>query len=214
MVWSRNGSEAMIAIIDYGSGNIKAIENIYNKLNIPCFIAKKPGDLIDAEKIILPGVGAFDDAMTRLEQSGMRLALEERVLKDEIPLLGICIGMHLLAKSSEEGLLPGLGWLDAQVKRINFSDILLLPHMGWNSVKSTQDHPLFQHIQDHSRYYFLHSYYFSCNHEEHILAKTLYTHHFTSMVCQNRIFGVQFHPEKSHHVGMQLLKNFAGLSSC
>jgi imidazole glycerol-phosphate synthase subunit HisH len=204
----------MIGIVEYGSGNIKAIANIYHRRGIPFFIASQPADLSKADKIILPGVGAFDHCMGELERSGMKEPLNEIVLGEKKPVLGICVGMQLMAASSEEGRMKGLNWIDAEVKKFDeslFSDATHLPHMGWNEVKPMKDDPIFKEVDLQSGYYFLHSYYFSCNRQEDILAKADYGNSFTCAVKHENIYGVQFHPEKSHHAGISLLENFARL---
>jgi glutamine amidotransferase len=202
----------MIAVVNYGSGNVQAIGNIYGRLGIPFALATRPGDLLAADKILLPGVGAFDQAMGELEQSGMRRALDACVLEDRKPILGICVGMQLLARTSEEGSIHGLGWLDAVVKRFDLSGAtgsMPLPHMGWNTVDPVRRDPLFENVDLRLGYYFLHSYYFACATVEDVLAVTHYGEEFTSAVRRGNIYGVQFHPEKSHHAGVQVLKNFA-----
>jgi glutamine amidotransferase len=202
----------MIAIVDYGSGNIQAIGNIYRRLHIPFAFTKRPEELAAAEKIVLPGVGAFDQAMGELEASGLREALDRCVLEEGKPILGICVGLQLLANSSEEGNAGGLGWIDAEVKRFDASRLhqaTHLPHMGWNTVQPVRPDPLFQGINGGCEFYFLHSYYFSCNDPEDQLAATEYGISFTSAVKRGKVYGVQFHPEKSHQAGVQVLKNFA-----
>ena len=204
----------MIAIVDYGLGNVKAFANVYNNLNIPVTIAKQADDLKKAAKVILPGVGAFDYAMQRLEDSGMRQTLDEIVLHRKVPVLGICVGMQMLAHSSEEGKLPGLGWIDGEVKRFNFSSLkhsMHIPHMGWNDVKVIKKNSLLKGLDLEARFYFLHSYYFHCHRSEDIIAVTDYGGEFACAVNSGNVFGVQFHPEKSHQWGIQLLKNFANL---
>lgn len=204
----------MIVIIDYGLGNIRAFANVYKNLNIPFKIASSTSDIKDATKIILPGVGAFDYAMERLQKSGMQDSLNELVLNHKIPVLGICVGMQMLALSSEEGMLPGLGWIDGVVKKFDISKLkqgTLLPHMGWNNVHPVGNNKLFQGMDFHSQFYFLHSYYFQCNDCNNSIATTDYDVMFTSAVGRNNIYGVQFHPEKSHQWGIQLLKNFGEL---
>lgn len=202
----------MITIIDYGLGNIQAFANIYKQFDIPYRIAKNADELLNASHLILPGVGAFDWAMQRLEASGMKLALDDLVLHDHVPVLGICVGMQMMANFSEEGELAGLGWIQGEVKRFDsrlFSTKTMLPHMGWNDVKC-KEHRLFAGISN-PRFYFLHSYYFSPQSSDQIFAQAHYGRHFAAFVGYNNIFGVQFHPEKSHHCGLQLLKNFAEL---
>lgn len=204
----------MIAIVNYGSGNIQAIANIYKRLDVPFVVAATPDDLMAADQMILPGVGAFDQAMNELDASGLRRALDVCVLQQRKPILGICVGMQLLAKSSEEGEARGLGWIDADVKRFDHSTVgqrTQLPHMGWNSVELARTDPLFDGVELQNGYYFLHSYYFSCYDADDVLASTDYGVKFTSAVHRQNVYGVQFHPEKSHGNGVQLLKNFARL---
>jgi glutamine amidotransferase len=204
----------MITIVDYGLGNILAFANVYKRLNIPIAVAKNAAELKDASKVILPGVGAFDHAMERLAASGMRETLDELVLNRKVPVVGICVGMQMLAKSSDEGQLPGLGWIDGRVKKFDSSTLLhhtRLPHMGWNDVKPVIEHKLFAALEADARFYFLHSYYFECARAENILATANYGEEFSCAVHSSNIYGVQFHPEKSHHFGTQLLKNFADL---
>jgi glutamine amidotransferase len=200
----------MIAIVDYGLGNVQAFANIYKRLNISVQVARVAADLDGADKVILPGVGAFDWAMSRLEASGMRPVLDCLVLKQGRPVLGVCVGMQMMARRSDEGVLPGLGWFDAEVKRFdetNFGSKTHLPHMGWNDVVPVAD-SLFVGMES-PRFYFLHSYYFEVGDPAQTIATTDYNVAFTSAVSNGNIFGVQFHPEKSHHWGVQLLKNFA-----
>ncbi|MGE4578790.1 MAG: imidazole glycerol phosphate synthase subunit HisH [Desulfuromonadales bacterium] len=202
----------MITIVNYGLGNIQAFANIYKRLNIPVIIATTANDLAGADKIILPGVGAFDWAMTRLNESGMRDCLEELVVKGKRPVLGICVGMQMMANRSDEGALAGLGWIDADVRKFDeasFTSKTHLPHMGWNDVVPRQTDSIFRGLEEDARFYFLHSYYFVPHRESDLLAVTDYNGSFTSSVCSGNVFGVQFHPEKSHHWGIQLLKNFA-----
>jgi len=204
----------MIGIVDYGSGNVRAIWNIYHALDVPCAVVRTPAEVRAAERLVLPGVGAFDHAVAELERSGVRAALDERVLGDRVPLLGICVGMQLLGRASEEGVRPGLGWIDAEVRRFRRPEDVArldLPHMGWNDVAPTREHPLFQDLDLASGYYFLHSYFVACAREEDVLARTTYGVPFACAVHQGNIHGVQFHPEKSHEAGIGLLRNFARL---
>jgi len=202
----------MIAIIDYGLGNVKAFANVYKYLDIQITIATQANDLKKASKLILPGVGAFDHAMQRLEKSGMRQFLDEMVLHRHVPVLGICVGMQMLADSSEEGNLPGLGWLDGEVKRFTPSSLrnsMRLPHMGWNNIKPLKSNCLLQGLDLDARFYFLHSYFFQSHRIEDIIAVTDYDGEFACAVNYGNIYGVQFHPEKSHQWGVRLLENFA-----
>jgi glutamine amidotransferase len=204
----------MITIIDYGLGNVLAFANVYKRLNIAVSVAKTVDDLAGAKKLILPGVGAFDHAMIRLDSSGMREKIETLVTKDGLPILGICVGMQILAKSSEEGKLEGLGWIDGTVKKFGSAPLtekVRLPHMGWNDVKPVKDTKLFMNLENDAMFYFLHSYYFGCNNTEDILASCEYGSPFCCALNHDNIYGVQFHPEKSHHFGTMLLKNFAEL---
>ena len=203
----------MIGIIDYGVGNIKAFANIYKNLNIPFKIVKDISGFENITKLILPGVGSFDHAMISLQNSGMREKLDELVLEKKIPVIGICVGMQMLAKSSEEGTLNGLGWIDGIVKKFDKSKIknAPLPHMGWNNLKIEKKNKIFDNLEENPRYYFLHSYYFECENKEDVIATATYGEKFDCMINHKNIYGIQCHPEKSHHNGMQLLKNFGEL---
>jgi glutamine amidotransferase len=204
----------MITIIDYGVGNINAFVNVYKRVDVPVKIAKTKQDLEDAQRLILPGVGHFDHAMTQLNNSGMRDTLDELVLGKEIPVIGICVGMQMMANSSDEGKLEGLKWIDATVKKFDetkINQITRLPHMGWNDVKPVKDMELFKGLEKDSIFYFLHTYYFHCHNSEDIMAVTQYGDEFASAAHHENKYGIQFHPEKSHHYGEILLHNFAKL---
>ena len=203
----------MIAIINYGLGNINAIYTVYKNLNIPVKISSNPSDLVNSDKLILPGVGAFDYAMDKLDKSGMRDTLDDLVQSEKRDILGICVGMQMLTKYSEEGVLPGLGWLDAEVKKINqtIDYELSIPHMGWNNITTKKENPLLAGFSNSSYFYFLHSYYFEAHDDTNILSTTKYGNDFVSTINNKNIYGVQFHPEKSHQSGIQLLKNFSEL---
>ncbi len=204
----------MIAIVDYGLGNILAFANVYKRLNIPVSVARTPADLAGASKLILPGVGAFDHAMAMLQDAGMRAPLDELVLQKKVPVLGICVGMQILAESSEEGSLPGLGWIPGRVRAFRNTAgaaDMPVPHMGWNDVQPSSGHALFRGMESDARFYFLHSYYFEAAQPQHAIAQASYGIDFNCAVQSGNVYGVQFHPEKSHHFGVNLLKNFAEL---
>jgi glutamine amidotransferase len=204
----------LISIIDYGVGNIKAFVNIYKILEIDFSIAKSKADLESTKKIILPGVGSFDYAMRQLQNSGMKERLDELVLQQRVPVLGICVGMQMLAESSEEGVLSGLGWVEGTVKRFGHSllnDRMPLPHMGWNTLNIKQNSPLLFDLEKEPSFYFLHSYYLECKNKIDVVATTSYGDEFSSVVTSGNIYGIQCHPEKSHHSGTKLLKNFGVL---
>ena len=202
----------MITIVDYGLGNIQAFVNTYKRLGFEVRCARDAGGLVGATKLILPGVGAFDHAMQLLNSSGMRPDLEELVQARQVPVLGICVGMQILAHSSDEGKLPGLGWVHGRVKNFKsdkHSADLPLPHMGWNDVKPVAGTGLFAGLEVGARFYFLHSYFFDCANADSVEAFAHYGRDFACAVRSNNVHGVQFHPEKSHHCGTTLLKNFA-----
>ncbi|MDX2281761.1 MAG: imidazole glycerol phosphate synthase subunit HisH [Saprospiraceae bacterium] len=202
----------MIGIIDYGLGNINAFLNIYKKLHVPAKRLRILDDFSDVEKLILPGVGAFDHAMESFNKSGIREIVEKMVLTDKVPVIGICVGMQMLAGSSDEGKLHGLGWIPGTVKRFDESKIQFtthLPHMGWNDVLVKKDSPIFADFPEDPRFYFLHSYYFECSEEKDSIAQSDYGYPFTCSVNRENIYGVQFHPEKSHGFGEKLLENFS-----
>lgn len=204
----------MIAIINYGSGNVQAIANIYNKLNVKHVITNNKTEIENASKLILPGVGAFDEVMNQLNKSGLRETLDEKVIDKKTPVIGICVGMQILAKNSEEGVLPGLGWIDGTVKKIDITNLKHkphLPHMGWNVAKPVKEHPIVANLDINKGFYFLHSYHFVCNNENDILMTTNYGNNLATAVNSNNIYGTQFHPEKSHLNGIQIFKNFSEL---
>jgi imidazole glycerol phosphate synthase, glutamine amidotransferase subunit len=204
----------MITIIDYGSGNINAIKNIYERLNISCEFAVSIDQIEKADHIILPGVGAFDETISTLRAKDFFNVLNKRALIDKVPILGICVGMQMLADSSEEGTLNGLGWIPGKVKKFDKNQILnkpKIPHLGWNSVEITKENPLFNGIDAAVGFYFVHSYYYECYDEANVIAECEYGKVFHASINHENIFGVQFHPEKSHENGIQLLKNFSML---
>ena len=205
----------MIAILDYGLGNVLAFQSVYKRLNLPVKVASKAEDLSDVTKVILPGVGSFDYAMGLFNQSGLRERVETLILEGGLHVLGICVGMQMLASGSDEGELDGLAWVPGRVRRINVDDSRAhesrLPHMGWNHVAPTCESELFKQLTRDARFYFLHSYYFDTLSPEHCLATATYGSTLTCAVRNGNVYGVQFHPEKSHHYGVRLLQNFAEL---
>lgn len=204
----------MITILDYGSGNLNAIKNIYERLSIPFEFANTKELIEKADHIILPGVGAFDETISTLQEKGFIEVLNKKVLEEKVPILGICVGMQMLADSSEEGTLNGLSWIHGNVKKFDKNFIQgkpKIPHLGWNSIEITRDCSLFKDIDPAIGFYFVHSYYYECADEANVICNTQYGKVFHSAVNYDNIYGVQFHPEKSHDNGVQLLKNFANL---
>lgn len=202
----------MIAILDYGLGNVMAFHNVYRRLDIPVTVVRTAEALARATKLILPGVGSFDHAMTLFEGSGLRAAVEDLVIRGRIPVMGICVGMQMLADGSDEGRLPGLGWVAGRVRKLEVARLnqeARLPHMGWNDVRPVRPTPLFAGLDDDARFYFLHSYYFAPVSDADVLAVVRYGGEFACAVQSGNVYGVQFHPEKSHHSGSALLANFA-----
>ena len=199
----------MIKVIDYGLGNVSSFTNAYKSLDIKCELAKSSSDLDNASPIILPGVGSFDYAMELFSNSGLRDKIEEKVLEDMIPILGVCVGMQILGDDSEEGNKNGLGWIHGSIKKINgaIEKDLPLPHMGWNSISVDKNQSLFRNVDSEKGFYFLHSYYFDS--DIHQIASSNYPNSFCCAVNKDNIFGVQFHPEKSLTNGRALLKNFS-----
>jgi glutamine amidotransferase len=204
----------MISIIDYGVGNISAFLNLFKREAIPARRVTVSSELENCEKIILPGVGSYDHAISKFNDSGMKGAVEKLVFQNKIPLLGICVGMQMLANSSSEGNLPGLGWVPGVVKRFDPMTIPFptkFPHMGWNKVEPARENKLFRNLEKDSEFYFLHSYYFECLDESTILGLSNYGLKFASVINKDNIYGIQCHPEKSHTAGIQFLKNFAAI---
>ena len=199
----------MITIVDYGLGNIRAFLNVYRRLNIEATTVTSADGLRNASKVILPGVGAFDHAMALLTQSGMREALDDLALRRRVPILGVCVGMQILGRESDEGSRPGLGWIPGRVRTLASSTALPVPHMGWNDARPVTANRLFDQLETSARFYFLHSYYFQCDRDQDAIAVADYGGDFACAVNAGNVFGVQFHPEKSHHYGARLLKNFA-----
>lgn len=204
----------MIAIIDYGSGNVGAIANIYKQLKVPHKITGDLRELEEAERYILPGVGAFDATMGYLNQSGMVALLNEQVLVQRKRVLGICVGMQILAESSEEGVLSGLGWVPGRVRKIDAATLSApprLPHMGWNMVRPRPGAALFDGVDEAQGFYFLHSYHFEAAEARDVSATVDYGRTLVCGVERGNVYGMQFHPEKSHANGVAVFRNFAGL---
>ena len=201
----------MIVIIDYGLGNLGSLLNMLKKIGAEAQISSDPSVIERADKLILPGVGAFDNGIRNLNDLGLIPVLNKKVLEEKTPILGICLGIQLFTQKSEEGQLSGLGWINAQTKKFQFGengDNLKIPHMGWNSISSVKESKLFQGVDPEQRYYFVHSYHLECDDQEGVLAKTRHGYDFISAIEKENIIGVQFHPEKSHKFGMKLLENF------
>ncbi len=205
----------MIVIVDYGMGNLGSITNMLKKIGVSTRVSSDAHEIEAAEKLILPGVGAFDTGMVRLHELGLLDVLDRTALARKTPILGICLGMQLLMKRSEEGLLPGLGWIDGEAIRFRFDpkqSNLKIPHMGWNSVTIHREGSLVKGMDQDVRFYFVHSYHVVCNDWQDVLTTTDYGYSFVSAVQRDNIMGAQFHPEKSHKFGMNLLKNFVELA--
>lgn len=205
----------MISIVDYGVGNIQAFLNLFKRVGVEARRADTPDALSGASRLVLPGVGHFDHAIQRLNDSGLRPKLDELVLGAHVPVVGICVGMQMLAEGSDEGTLPGLNWIPGRVR--GFASLpealhLPLPHMGWNELKQCSNSKLFaKGFEDGAHFYFLHSYFFEAEDKQDVVATANYGLDFDAVVSRGHIHGVQCHPEKSHHWGEQLLKNFVGL---
>lgn len=201
----------MIAIVDYGMGNVGSVSNMLRKLGAEVLITSNATELAKADKLILPGVGAFDTGMKNLDASGLRPILDERVHGQKTPILGICLGMQLLSLNSEEGGLPGLGWIPAETVRFALPiehAHLRVPHMGWNSLDIRQPHALLAGYEETPRFYFAHSYHVRCTYRDDVIATCDYGICFDAVVARGHIMGAQFHPEKSHAFGLRLLENF------
>ena len=204
----------MIIILDYGLGNIGSILNMLNRIGALAKISSDLHEVEKADKLILPGVGAFDYGMQQLRENGFVELLQQKVLSQKIPILGICLGAQLFTNESEEGECKGLGWLDARVKKFQFSEknsSLKVPHMGWSQVVLSKKSKLFHEMYENPRFYFVHSFYMEATVENDVFLKSCYGNEFVCGFEKENILGVQFHPEKSHKYGMKLLKNFAEL---
>ncbi|PYE87291.1 imidazole glycerol phosphate synthase subunit HisH [Phyllobacterium leguminum] len=202
----------MIAIVDYGSGNISAIATIYKQLKVPFTVTGDPKQLAAADRYILPGVGAFDTVMADLAKGGIIEVLNEQVMGNGKKAMGICVGMQILASSSDEGERNGLGWIPGRIRRIDASTIKMapkLPHMGWNSISTRGEVPLLRDVDCERGFYFLHSYYFDADNDEDVIATVRYGNDTACAVARGNVFGLQFHPEKSHSNGVAVFRNFA-----
>jgi glutamine amidotransferase len=199
----------MISIVNYGMGNLGSVLNMFKRIGVAAEIVDSPEKLKEATKILLPGVGAFDQAMKRINESSFRQVLDHKALVEKVPVLGICLGMQLLTRGSEEGVLPGLGWVAADTIRFPKKEGLKVPHMGWNVVMPAKQSKLTENLPDESRFYFVHSFCVHVDDEKNSILKCTYGLTFDAAIQNKNIFGAQFHPEKSHRFGMQLLKNFS-----
>lgn len=199
----------MIAILDYGIGNLKSIFNMFKRVSVDSIITSDVDTIKNASKIVLPGVGSFDHGIKSFKNSIFYDTVEREVLEKNKPILGICLGMQLLTNGSEEGYEKGLGWIDADTVKFDLVDKnLSIPHMGWNNTTPVKKTQLYSELGE-NRFYFVHSYHVICNNNENVLATAEYSQKFTCSIIKNNIYGVQYHPEKSHKYGMQLLKNFS-----
>jgi imidazole glycerol-phosphate synthase subunit HisH len=202
----------MITIVNYGMGNLGSMLNMFKRIGVNVSIASDPALIQQSEKLVLPGVGAFDTAMSRINDvPGLREVLDHKALVERTPILGVCLGMQLFTNSSEEGRIAGLGWIPGITSRFPKQDGLKVPHMGWNVARPITTSRLTVDVLDEPRYYFVHSYCVHVIDPSHSIMKTDYGIEFDSAIGTGNIFGVQFHPEKSHRFGMQLLRNFAEL---
>jgi len=202
----------MIVIVDYGVGNLGSIANMFKKIGAPALVSSDPEVIENADKLVLPGIGAFDAGMAKLNERGFVPVLNHLVLDKKIPVLGHCLGLQLMTRGSEEGQLEGLRWFNAETLRFKFDgsqSMLKVPHMGWNTIDICQPHPLLSNLEVGSRYYFVHSFYVESKEPDSVLATTDYGWPFHSVLARENIMGAQFHPEKSHKFGMRILKNFS-----
>jgi len=201
----------MFVIVDYGVGNLSSIQNMLKKAGVSAVISRKFDEIENASKILLPGVGAFDNCISKLDESGLRPILERRILQEKIPVLGICVGLQMFMEKSEEGTLPGLGWIKGSTIRFkpeHMSAYQKIPNMGWLEIQAQKPSRLLMELKD-PRFYFVHSYHVKLDDMKNELITAQYGYDFTVGIEKENILGVQFHPEKSHRFGMQLLKNFA-----
>lgn len=202
-----------LVIVNYGMGNLNSVKRAMSRLRVDSVISSKPEDIAASDKIILPGVGHFGKAMANLKELGLVDVLNEAALVEKKPILGICLGMQLLAEKSEEGDSTGLGWISGEIVKFQVSDNLKykVPHMGWNQVDIKRESLLMKDLPEPKEFYFVHSYHFKTENKSVVLNETDYDYNFVSAVEKDNIFGVQYHPEKSHDTGVKLLKNFIEL---
>ncbi|MFA6130535.1 MAG: imidazole glycerol phosphate synthase subunit HisH [Candidatus Omnitrophota bacterium] len=202
----------MTTIVDYGMGNLGSLVNMLRRVGVKAVVESNPSAISSATKLILPGVGAFDAAMQRINGvPGLREVLDRKAIEERTPILGVCLGMQLLTNSSEEGQLGGLGWIAGTARRFPRDGRLKVPHMGWNIAHPGLPSPLTAGVGLEPRYYFVHSYYVLVDEPAHSLMRSEYGVQFDAAIARDNVFGVQFHPEKSHRFGMQILANFAAL---
>lgn len=201
----------MIVIIDYGMGNLGSVYKSFKKVHENVLISSSKKDIEKADKLVLPGVGHFSNGMKRLEELDLLNLLNHKVIENETPILGICLGMQLFAKFSHEGNVNGLSWFDAEVVKFDVTDKLRykVPHMGWNSIQIARNNVLLDEISQSELFYFVHTYHIKCLDNKDVLGVTNYSYDFASMIQKNNIYGTQFHPEKSHGKGLKIIKNFA-----
>lgn len=202
-----------IVIVDYGAGNLRSVEKKFNRLHKPVRVSADPDVIARADKLVLPGVGHFASGVRKLKESGIWDVLNKAVLIDQTPILGICLGMQLMTRFSEEGNAEGFGWFDAEVVRFRVSDKLThkVPHIGWNTAEPAKPSPLFTNVSDTAMFYFVHAYHVVCQDPQDVLTHTTYESLFASTIQKKNMYGTQFHPEKSHDAGEQLIRNFVGL---
>ncbi len=201
----------MIVVIDYGMGNLGSIANMFKKVGAKVIVSSDIATIERANKLILPGVGAFDNGMQRLNDLGLASILNRKVLQDKVPIMGLCLGMQMFTRRSEEGRLSGLGWIDAETVRFHFDPLqsdIKIPHMGWNTVNLQHPGPVWKDMSQDARFYFVHSYHVVCHDNNDVASTTNYGYEFISAINRGNIIGAQFHPEKSHKFGMKLVKNF------
>lgn len=202
----------MIVIIDYGMGNLRSVQKAFERIGIQAKISGHLDEILSADKLVLPGVGHFEQGMKNIKSRGLLEVLNTAVLKNKIPIIGICLGMQLMTEFSEEGNCNGFGWIKGKTRKFLFKDnSLKIPHMGWNTLSILKNDSIFKQISSDSFFYFVHSFYISCDNNDNILARSTYGFDFVSSFENENIFGCQFHPEKSHDNGLHIIKNFANL---